>query len=240
MSRARNTVLMALLLLVVFTLMAASGPKVEIPEATYDFGRVAQHAVVSHRFWIKSTGDETLRITKVDPGCGCTDAPLRDSVLAPGDSTVLEILFRTKSYRGPVSKRPFLETNAGDGKVYLKIKADLLADPQQARPIVLDPPRLDVSQYKATPRLRARFQIHNRDTVDYRITLIDHADEFFEVRLPQIVKAGDSAQGGIRVRESVAEREFEHSLTFEIDDDSTTRYTLPVKRLYRVKDRDSR
>lgn len=240
MSRAKNTVLFALPVVAVLTSMAVAGPIVEIPESTFDFGRVSQHAVVSHRFWIKSTGDDTLRIIRIESGCGCTEAPLRDSVLAPGDSTVLEILFSTKSYRGPVSKSPHLETNADDAKVYLKIKADLLADPREARPIMLDPYRLDVSQYKAKPRLRARFQIHNKDTVDYRITLIDHADEFFDVKLPEVVKAGDSAWGAVKVHESVAQKEFEHSLTFEINDDDATRYTLPVKRLYRVKDRGSR
>jgi hypothetical protein len=51
-----------------------------------------------------------------------------------------------------------------------------------------------------------------------------------------MVKAKDSAWGGVIVQDHAIETEFEHSLTFEIDDANRTRYSLPVKRMYRVKE----
>jgi hypothetical protein len=40
------------------------------------------------------------------------------------------------------------------------------------------------------------------------------------------------------VHEDAIETEFHQSLTFEINNGSHTRYTLPVRRVYRIKDRD--
>ena len=45
-----------------------AAPRMEIPETVFDFGYVPQHAKVSHDFWLKSIGDDTLKILKVVPG----------------------------------------------------------------------------------------------------------------------------------------------------------------------------
>ena len=47
---------------------AFGGPNLTIPEPVFDFGYVPQHAKVSHTFWLYSTGDSTLKITKIVPG----------------------------------------------------------------------------------------------------------------------------------------------------------------------------
>ena len=47
---------------------AAGAPRLEIPESIFDFGYVPQNAVISHVFWLKSTGDDTLRILNIKPG----------------------------------------------------------------------------------------------------------------------------------------------------------------------------
>ena len=212
----------------------AAGPAVEIPNEAFDFGQTAQHAKVNHIFWVKSVGDDTLRIIKVNPGCGCTKAPLADSVLAPGDSTALEIIFSTKSFRGAVTKRPYLMTNASEEKVYLKSSAELLAEPEKMAPVALTPPRLDVSQFGEKIRRVGSFLIENRSDRDFKIKLVDDYGKLFEIKLPDKVKAGESVTGRVRVLEEAVETEFEQSLTIEINDDKNSRFTLPVKRSYRI------
>jgi len=235
-NRSKNLLRTGLWFVAVAAATVQAGPAVKISDAEFDFGRTSQHAVVSHRFVISSVGDDTLRITKVVPGCGCTKAPLADSVIAPGDQTVLELFFSTRSYRGFVDKTTYLETNIGEAREYIKISSELLPQPDTVMPIYLSPARLDVSQFKPEVRRKAKFWIHNRDTVDYQIKLIDYADQAFEVKMPEMVKARDSAWGGVIVRDDAIESEFEHSLTFEINDSNHTRYTLPVKRMYRVEE----
>jgi hypothetical protein len=44
------------------------GPKLSIPDSTFDFGNTPTVSTVSHTFWLYSTGDDTLRITRINPG----------------------------------------------------------------------------------------------------------------------------------------------------------------------------
>ncbi|MEZ5359188.1 MAG: hypothetical protein R3F48_10205 [Candidatus Zixiibacteriota bacterium] len=48
--------------------LALAGPKMEIPQDSFDFGYIPQDAKVSHVFWIRSVGDDSLKIVKVTPG----------------------------------------------------------------------------------------------------------------------------------------------------------------------------
>jgi len=43
-------------------------PKMFLSEEKFDFGFVPQDSKISHTFWIKSVGDETLKILNVKPG----------------------------------------------------------------------------------------------------------------------------------------------------------------------------
>ncbi|MEW5994137.1 MAG: DUF1573 domain-containing protein [Candidatus Zixiibacteriota bacterium] len=223
-------------LVIVMATVSLAGPAVEIPEPEFDFGRVYQKSKIAHTFWVKSAGDDTLRIVRIVPGCGCTQAPIEDSVIAPGDSTALEIFFTSRSYRGPVAKRPYFETNTGDEKYYVRIKIDLIPDPDTLMPITLNPYTLDVSQFTTMPRRRAKFLIQNKSDREYRLELIDWSKKHFDVTLPGKVKAGETVQGLVTVHEDMVDSEFEQSLTFQINDENNTRYTLPVKRMVRIKD----
>ena len=211
-----------------------AGPKLYIPESTFNFGKVPQRATVSHTFWLISDGDDTLRITKVVPGCGCTKAPLMDSVLAPGDSTAISIYFDSKSYRGFVSKKPYFETNISDDKIYLQIHTEVLPEPEQMRPVLLRPYILDVSQFSVKLRRRARAWIINESEEDLKISMLDDKEKSFAVILPESVKANDSAEIIITVNEDAIETEFSESFTFEISDEVGSRFSLPVKRMYRI------
>jgi hypothetical protein len=77
----------------------------------------------------------------------------------------------------------------------------------------------------------------NHDRREHRIQVVDHADEVFEVKVPELVPAGDSAKIKVQVLPEWLDREFEYSVTIQIDDSAKTRYTLPVRRMLRIKDR---
>jgi len=46
----------------------AGPPKISLSETVWNFGRMPQNSRVSHTFWIKNIGGDTLRIIKVKPG----------------------------------------------------------------------------------------------------------------------------------------------------------------------------
>ena len=46
----------------------AGPPNMSLSETFWDFGRTPQGSHVSHVFWIKNAGGDTLRILRVKPG----------------------------------------------------------------------------------------------------------------------------------------------------------------------------
>lgn len=64
--------LLTSLCLMVLVVIVASGvkaaPRLVIDSSEFDFGFVPQNSKISHVFWLKSEGDDTLKILKVVPG----------------------------------------------------------------------------------------------------------------------------------------------------------------------------
>ncbi len=48
--------------------IAAGSPKIEVPETAWDFGHVPQNSTLSHDYWIKNIGTDSLKIIRVKPG----------------------------------------------------------------------------------------------------------------------------------------------------------------------------
>jgi hypothetical protein len=62
-----------LMLVLFFGLVLSFGlvqgaPRLTIPETSFDFGYAPQNAMLTHVFWLHSTGDDTLKIIRVKPG----------------------------------------------------------------------------------------------------------------------------------------------------------------------------
>lgn len=209
---------------------ASAGPAIKVVNPTFNFGKTLQHVAVTHDFWIKSVGDQSLVITKVAPGCGCTKAPLRDSVLAPGDSTVLSITFSTRSYAGKITKRPYLLTNVSDERVQLTIQAEVMIDPEMAAPLKIDPFEIEIARAGDQQHRHGVFLIANRGERDLKLSMVSQPRGVFQATLPDVIKAGETAEGMVVVDKKYSGQEFEKSFTFEINDPGRTRYSIPVKR----------
>jgi hypothetical protein len=228
----------SLSLVLVFFLCASvyAGPQAAVSEAAFDFGKVGQECTLTHTFWIRSTGTETLRVISIWPGCGCTQIPMTDSTAAPGDSIPISIIYRIGREMGEAIKHPEITTNASS----VKIKFDLLVnvipiDGQMAGPLFVSPNPLDVSQFGEKTRRRASFQIENRSTQDLSLVMVDSSMKSFELKLPDRVAAGQTVTGMIRVRENRVAADFDESFTFKATGMEKATYTLPVRRLYRPK-----
>jgi len=234
----RTSAIALILFAVQFTPVIAS-PEVELSETEFSFGRVSQQVTIFHTFWIRSTGDDTLRIEKVDPGCGCTKAPLEKDVLAPGDSTRLSIQLSTRRYKGNVNKRPNIITNASEDRLFIQIYCEPQSDPKATMPLLIEPFKgIDVSQFTASPRRKAKFKITNKGSLDLKLNIIDIGSHEYDVEMPPMVKAGETVEGRVIVKKAALESSFESSFTFEAADAWQSRYTIPVTRIYRVKTGD--
>lgn len=106
--------------------LLSAGPVIRVDARTFDFGQVQQSNHYSHKFTISNGGTAPLAITKIDVSCGCTAAIASDSLLAPGQSTTLEITFSSKDFEGEQSKGVTVFTNdPAEPRLDLLIKADV-------------------------------------------------------------------------------------------------------------------
>jgi SNF family Na+-dependent transporter len=67
----KRTFLITAALFLFFVLLisqAMAQPKMFLPEESFNFGFAPQNSKISHTFWIKSVGDDSLKILNVKPG----------------------------------------------------------------------------------------------------------------------------------------------------------------------------
>ncbi len=207
-----------------------AAPLLAIDQTDFDFGFAPQNSKVSHIFQLRNDGDDTLRIARVVPGCGCTQAPLADSILAPGQSTQLEIIFSTGHYNGAVTKRPRIETNESSTAKFVAITTNVAQRPDSTYPVQVRPYKLDMSQFGETVRDQMKFTIANVSDSNLGITLVSCPDKMMSIELPEEVPAGGSVDAIAKLSPSAAKLSFETSFTIQLGDAAKTRFTIPVKR----------
>ncbi len=153
--------------------------------------------------------------------------------LAVGDSTLLEIIFSTKSYKNRITKRPKIQTNEGPPDKRVQIIADVVARPDSTYPLVMKPYKLDLSQFGEKLRDKIEFTIMNVSDEKVDISMIAFADGYFDVKLPSSIAAGESASCSLKLKKDAIKKNFEKSFTIETSDSKNSRFTMPVKRKLR-------
>jgi hypothetical protein len=97
-------VLTAFAVATVFTVSASAQGKIEVVGGdTFDWGKVAQGELKT-KIEIKNAGDSVLKIDRVQPGCGCTAAPIDKNVLAPGEIGTIDVKLDARNRSGALHK----------------------------------------------------------------------------------------------------------------------------------------
>lgn len=73
-------------------------------EPNFDFGCVGVDFKVLHTFKLVNDGQVPIHIDTVTGHCDCTEVRFLDSLLAPGDTSEILIIFNTANFYGPVEK----------------------------------------------------------------------------------------------------------------------------------------
>lgn len=212
-----------------------------IAESEFDFGICPQGTKDSHVFWLKSSGDDTLKIINVTPGCGCTKAPLEKGALAVGDSSRLEIIFSTGSYTGRTTKQPRISTNEGPPEKYVRIYTDVTPQGKldSTYPVVITPPKITITQVAGKERTSTTFSIRNVTDKEVVPTLVAEDNRFVAVKLPKVVKPGMSAEASVELVSRGLEEAFETSVTLAASGgEAPVRLTVPIQRVLRTPGQD--
>ncbi len=77
---------------------------------------------------------------------------------------------------------------------------------------------------------RAFFKITNVSDEDLDMKLVSAPYGYFQLDLPDVIKAGESVECKLMVNPEYLEKTFEKSLTFEFSDATKTRFSVPIVR----------
>jgi len=87
--------------------------QLDMPSASYDFGRVSDERDVAHIFAVQNIGTADLVVSNLVTSCGCTVAELSSSVIPPGRRADLTVTFDPDFHevRGGVTRLVWYATN---------------------------------------------------------------------------------------------------------------------------------
>lgn len=93
----------------------------------WDFGAVKAGNPVAHEFIFTNNTGKPFTITGSYTSCGCTVSKIARKSLAPGESTEIDVEFKTAGYKGDVQQFIYVNTDDPANPAYkLTIKAHVV------------------------------------------------------------------------------------------------------------------
>lgn len=125
----KKTFLITAVLLLAFTSgFAQKAARITFDAYIHDFGKIKEDGgFVNCTFHFTNTGDDSLKITKVTPGCGCTTAEWTQTAVPPGGRGYLKTTFDPKNRPGPFQKAITINTNdPANPSLAVSVKGEVL------------------------------------------------------------------------------------------------------------------
>jgi hypothetical protein len=94
------------------TATATDGPRISFDKDTFDAGKVPPGQAINHTFIFTNVGNQTLEVTKVTPGCGCTVPGTWTKTVEPGKTGTIPIQVNVNAgWNGTMTKNISVESN---------------------------------------------------------------------------------------------------------------------------------
>ncbi len=201
--------------------------RLEVSDKSWDFGFIPRGAKVTHKYLLRNVGTDTLRITQVRKSCGCTYAPLGKDVLAPGDTTNLEVTFNSGSYQGATSKAVYIESNDPIQPFMDITFAANVSVP--AKSLAFDPFYISFDTVRSLP-MKAIIKVANLDSNAVSFSILEEPASYVALKArKKKIPVGKEAEIQVEMVSATPPGEFGTSFTLVCDDAQKTRYTIPVK-----------
>ena len=211
--------------LVLYPLITIAAPKIEVKETHWDYGYAPQNTALSHSYWIKNAGDDTLNIIDVKPGCGCTKAPIQKNKLAGGDSTIVELIFNTRAVSGKVTKNARItSSDSSRANVTIDFSASIFTNPDTLSPVRATPDQLVFGEDSK----KLSVEIQNYGKIPAKLNLAERAPDEFKLKYKKdLLKPGDKRKIEIEWKGILLEHDINRSFTFEIGGMGVSRLSIP-------------
>ncbi len=215
-------------------------PNVKVFEEGFNFGYCPRHSQVAHIFKFGNAGSETLRIERVHTTCGCTKAPLEKMIFAPGEATELKVRFSTGVSKGASKKGVVILSNASKEGTRLVIRAKM--DGYFELPVIASPSAVDLKEAKEAPVPIEKFSIFlvnntntmkNLNLVSYTQDVLYRPCEQFSIPPNDSIECEFNLISENLVSKGNLYKTFYGCATFQIEDNDSTRFTIPFSYLAR-------
>ncbi|MGB5107893.1 MAG: DUF1573 domain-containing protein [Candidatus Zixiibacteriota bacterium] len=234
--RLPNSLIFALTL-ISLTITAATGfaqakkEALDVIGARYDFGYVAFGSIIKHRAVLINRWDSVVNITRVVPGCGCTQIPLKTKVLAPGDSVEIEMIFDTgKIQAGIFEKAPVIFTdNRETPRVTIRVSGFNLKPDDLQPQIKVEPQSLTIERNQASQIVT--FSVYNGAPKSVFARVADGPQSPYLEVTPPVRQILPGLKDSVTVKllsDNLAASRSEESITLVFNDMKQTRWTIPV------------
>jgi hypothetical protein len=95
---------------------------IKFEKKVHNFGQMNEGQKVSTTFKFYNTGTDSVTLTEVKAGCGCTIPKWPKNAIAPGDSAEIMVTFNSRGKNGVFTKSVFVKHNGQGGVEYITIK----------------------------------------------------------------------------------------------------------------------
>jgi len=90
--------------------------RIEFTKEIHNFGTLKEGEIVVYSFQFKNTGSLPLRLTKVEPACGCLSVQFDKEDIEPQEVSAIDVIFHTDGEWGNQVKTVAIATSDGETK----------------------------------------------------------------------------------------------------------------------------
>ncbi|MBR9691063.1 DUF1573 domain-containing protein [Candidatus Woesearchaeota archaeon] len=98
-------ILIMLLIFVTSCTKTPIGPSIKLETESYNLGTInPDDGIITKEFSVKNVGSQDLEIISVSTSCGCTEADIEDTVIKPGQNSILTVVYDPLVHPGLVGE----------------------------------------------------------------------------------------------------------------------------------------
>lgn len=150
---------------------------------------------------------------------------MKKNRLAPGDSTVVELTFNTRTYKTKITKSATINTNdLAQSKVKIRVSAQVGAVLDTTLPYIYTPNKLEFSQDEK------KFEVVLTNTGDQELHLTQVGDTYEGLSMnldDDSLKPGEETKITFKWNGEFQKENFVRSMTFVVTGSGSTRFSVP-------------
>ena len=221
------------LLILIGSQPGSAYPRLVITGNRFEFGSTPQQSTVTQYFWFHSVGKDTVKIAKIETGCDCTTMAVDRTVLPPGDSMKVGVVWATGASIGNTGKYPRIHIEEQQAPERIYLTADVTRFPDSLRPVSIKPYRAEFSRMAGRSVDSVKVMLTNHGEFPVALKVVSMPMDEFAISLPDSLQPNETAAVSLWVRPEFLDKEFQKSVTLNYDGGVTAAFgniTIPVRR----------